>query len=816
MSCVDNVFDALGGKATKKQIQNWVDKINAQGQYDPATLMKQVTEFGREKLHEAYLRKRNTALLLQKERQVYDYVITNFKSDPIKGLISVLGGVQSHKAGSRLSADIMQKQLRFAYINDLEASLVKSKVFDQFASGEMDLDVAKELADLNSQKPTGVETKNVAAKTTAKHIKDAQDRARLRANAAGADIKDLEGYFMTQTHDMFKIKNAGEEAWFNDVMSRLDVKKTFGDADAKAIRATMSRMYKNLAAGDQFKVDFGDPVLSSPKKSSNIGGSISKSRVLQFQSPEKALEYNKLYGVGNLRESIFSNMSKLADKTGLMETVGPNPTEVIDRVYNRLGANSDAPTAIKMAQEKIKVDKLLSVLDGSANVPGNAMLAKYGSVVRGVQSAAKLGGAVISSVTDIPLSAAELKYQGNGYLSSYHTAIMGPYNNIPSERRKELAMQLGIFFDAMQHDMTSRFSGRDDFSGRTSKMVNQFFRWSGLTGWTNRLRANVALSMSGRLGMLAGKEFSKLEPELQRVLGLYNINAAEWSALKTAVRQEGDHKFITPEAVSDISDADILAAFNNHETGKFKTADALRQDLSDKLRAYYIDRAEMAVIQPDARTQAMLKQGTRPGTVEGELMRSITQFKAFPVAFLQKVFGRELYGREAFDSSNIMGLAHVILGTTAFGYGAMVAKDLLKGKEPRDPTDPKTMMAAMAQGGGLGIYGDFLLGTQNRFGGSALDTLAGPALGEMSRVVDILQSIRDGDDPSAKGLKLIQGNTPFVNLFYLRAALDYAIMYRVQEAINPGYLRRMEQRAKRDNSQEFIIPPSQVIPRGGF
>lgn len=816
MSCVDNVFEALGGKATKKQIQSWVDKINQQGQYDPTTLMKQVTEFGREKLHDAYLRKRNTALLLQKERQVYDYVLANFKGDPVKGLISVLGGVQSYKQGSRLSADLIQEQLRVSYINDLEAALIKSNVFNDFSSGTMDLDVAKELADLNSSKPTGAETKNPSAKKIASHLKDAQDRARLRANAAGADIRQLEGYFMTQSHDMFKIHKAGEDAWINDVASRLDMKKTFGDADAKDVPGILQRMYKNLASGQQFKVDFGDPILTSHKTSSNIGGSISKSRVLQFQSPEKAMEYNKLYGMGNLRENVFQNISKLADKTGLMEAASPNPTELIDRVFTRLGANLDSETAIKMARNKNSVTKLLSVLDGSANVPANAMLAKYGSIARAVQSMAKLGGAVISSVVDIPLAASELKYQGEGFLSAYHTAIMGPYKSVPAATRKELAMQLGIFYDSMMHDMVGRFSGREDFSGKTSQVLNQFFRWSGLTGWTNRLRANVALAMSGRLGMMSGKEFTKLEPELQRVLGLYNIGKSEWSVLRKTAQQEGEHRFITPEGVHGLSDEDIKSAFADHPTGKFKSAEALRQEMSDKLRSYYIDRAEMAVIQPDARTAAMLKMGTRPGTVEGEFLRSIMQFKPFPVAYLQKVWGRELYGREAFNTSNIMGLAHVITGTTAFGYGAMVAKDLLKGKQPRDPLDKATMIAAFQQGGGLGIYGDFLFGQNNRFGGSVMDTAAGPTLGTVGQVVDIIKAIRDGDDPSAKGLQLLKGNTPFINMFYLRAALDYAIFYRIQEAINPGYLKRMEQRTKRDQGQEFILPPSQVIPRGGF
>ena len=38
---------------------------------------------------------------------------------------------------------------------------------------------------------------------------------------------------------------------------------------------------------------------------------------------------------------------------------------------------------------------------------------------------------------------------------------------------------------------------------------------------------------------------------------------------------------------------------------------------------------------------------------------------------------------------------------------------------------------------------------------------------------------------------------------------------QAQEAASPGFLRRMERRIERENKQTFIIPPSQVIPRGG-
>jgi hypothetical protein len=68
---------------------------------------------------------------------------------------------------------------------------------------------------------------------------------------------------------------------------------------------------------------------------------------------------------------------------------------------------------------------------------------------------------------------------------------------------------------------------------------------------------------------------------------------------------------------------------------------------------------------------------------------------------------------------------------------------------------------------------------------------------------------------AASGLRFLLSNTPFINLFYTRAAFDWLIIYQLQEAANPGYLRRMERRIRKENRQEFLIPPSSAIPTGG-
>jgi hypothetical protein len=166
------------------------------------------------------------------------------------------------------------------------------------------------------------------------------------------------------------------------------------------------------------------------------------------------------------------------------------------------------------------------------------------------------------------------------------------------------------------------------------------------------------------------------------------------------------------------------------------------------------------------------------------------------------------------------GLAQLIVWNTLFGYGSMVAKDLVKGKVPRVPTDPesalKITLAAMVQGGAMGIYGDFLFGEmRSRQGHSILGTALGPTAGTVEDLWDLKKRLWNGEAAAGQAFKVAINHTPFINLFYTRMALDYLILYRISETLSPGYLRRMEKSIKQYNDQRYIVPPSTVIPYGG-
>ena len=120
----------------------------------------------------------------------------------------------------------------------------------------------------------------------------------------------------------------------------------------------------------------------------------------------------------------------------------------------------------------------------------------------------------------------------------------------------------------------------------------------------------------------------------------------------------------------------------------------------------------------------------------------------------------------------------------------------------------------MLQGGGLGIYTDFLFGNiQNST--SALATAVGPIPTEAARVLSALNYAIKGEGGKAgkQAYYSIKENIPFLNLFYIKTAFDYMIGYQMMETLSPGSLKRMEKRMK-ESGQEFLFTKPSTLFKG--
>jgi hypothetical protein len=196
---------------------------------------------------------------------------------------------------------------------------------------------------------------------------------------------------------------------------------------------------------------------------------------------------------------------------------------------------------------------------------------------------------------------------------------------------------------------------------------------------------------------------------------------------------------------------------------------------------------------------------TRPGTAAGNALRLWAQFKSFSVAMVDKTWGREIYGREGWD--RLAGVPEMMITSLIFGYISMSLRDMLYGRTPRDPRDPQTISAAMAAGGGLSIYGDFLFGAWSRYGASFGDSALGPTFGQLSSLADLWSAARGGEveDLPAKAFRTVKQNIPGQNIWLTRTLLDHLIWHRLQEELSPGYLKRMEDRVRNQAAAPWLL-----------
>jgi hypothetical protein len=782
----------------------------------------------------AIVEKRNAALNAAKRLELVARIQSSFGNNIAEGLESVLVGVNRAKVGAKEGVAQVQEALRGKYIGGFVADLERSGHKALFTSGAMDREVANALWALGKNDTAQLGKLSKEAVDLARVLGKWQEATRLEANAAGAAIGKEEGYITRQSHDAERIRGDGSaqafEAWRQVAMQRFDLDRMAaeqGIATPAGMASMLRNMWTNLASGNHLKAAPEEVSKAGFKGSANLAKKVSQERVIHFKTADDWFEYNQQFGNGNLRESIVAGLKHSADSTGLMQVLGTNPAAMFETVKTDLVEAAKASGNVEMVAKLTDKEKALSnymaAVDGSMNVPGNATWARRAANVRSWEMLSKLGGMVLSQLNDLGVYASGARYQGRSFMSGMHEAVSGLGRNLSNEETRHLVASLGVVLDNAAGELGR--VGSFGEAGGMAKASQLFMKLNGSQWWTNHMRSSAAMGMSHHLALVADRTFDRLSPDFQRVLSTYGITAPEWNVLRQTAAKNVDGKaYIVPEAIHDITD-DAVKGYVGQAASPAAIKDA-KAELETKLRNYISDQTSTLALEPGAKTRAMLLQGTRPGTVPGELMRFMMQFKSFTGAYMQRVVGRELYGRGyegdslwgalTHGNGEAMGLAQLIVTSTLMGYASMSLKDLAKGRTPRDPTESgadaaKIMLAAMVQGGGAGIYGDFLFGQANRTGSGTIESLGGPVISGAGRVIDLYHRALAGDDVAARTFNEALNNTPFMNLFYARQALNYMVLYRMQESLNPGFLQRMERQAEQSNAHGFLLRPSEVV-----
>jgi len=788
----------------------------------------------------------NDEILIRKK---VEEQIQNFNGDEQEGLIALLVGSNRLTLGSRSSVGVAQNAAQGQLIAAFDGEVTANNLDGMFDKADGRLQ--EELAITQQQISEGLEvtTKNKDVKKLAEIMEKHSEIARQALNARGANIPKIWGYVVRQSHDQFNVRSAANRlgknlneitadptlkgtdinynknftAWKNFILQYLDGDRTFGNTDN--IDSFLMNSYNSLV-GNKIQVADG---ASGVFGSRSVTKGISNKRVLHFKSAKDWYAYNEKFGTGSLKETYYSGLMTSGRNIGMLDTLGTNPKENFEKirvaVSNRMLDNKRSTESLSSYKQ---FEKFMNVVDGTVYTfdggKNGFAVAKWSAIGRAIGNVSKLGGAVISAAADIGIYGSEMKYQGRTFLGGMAEAMGGIGRIKNTKQKQDIARMLGFFGDGTTYDVSGRFQVGDNLNKGWTQVQRTFFKYNLLSWWTNTLKENSMLGMANYYAKQKNLNFNQLNKPLQSFFGLYNIDATKWDVIrKTAMSKADDGtEFINISELSNMSDTDIKKITGMNDLSKTELQmekDKFKYSVSGML----LDRSIYAVIEPDARTKGTMTQGTLAGTGVGEAFRFIGQFKAFPMAIANKVLGREMAFlrdtsgnfslRNAQDMGRgIKGLASIVVTSALMGYISMTAKDLLRGKTPRDPNNIKTIMAAFLQGGGLGIYGDVLFKEQ-RDAGSVAAGLVGPA---PTTVIDVGLALKyalsgEGGKAGKAAYRTINANIPFLNLFYVKAAFDYLIGFQIMETMNPGVLKRVEKRMKKDYNQEYLFtkPSSQ-------
>ncbi len=636
-------------------------------------------------------------------------------------------------------------------------------------------------------------TGNAEAKAGADAWLKVTEGMRQRFNAAGGDVGRLDYGYLPQAHDQARVLAKGRDAWAAEVLPMLDRSRYVDDAGARLPDAQVLDILRG--AWETISSDGSNKTAPGAARGTGARANRgSQSREIHFRDGQAYLQYLGEFGTGSMYDAMMGHLGGLARDVGLVERYGPNPESQF-KLQNDLADRSDGGPKRVFGN---RADAYWRILSGASSAPMSAQIAQIGTHVRNIETFGKLQGAVLSSVTDLGTY-----FVTTGFNNlSYWDAVKNLGAAVTPDTKAFLNTH-GMIAESMISDL-SRWTGENIAQTWSGRLSNSTMRLSLMNAWTDTLRRAFSLTMMEGMGRLRSTDWGDLTAYDRWRMESKGLTDADWQLIQQAqpvVHRGAEH--ITPDAI-------------------YATGDPRAGEVVAKFLGLIADESEVAILNPDMATRAIVTAGGRQrGSIDGELWRSVAQFKSFPIAMVSRHWRRMMETPQGLEgapmTANRLAYAGALMvSLTALGAVAFQTKQLVSGKDPVDMTTPKFWTRALAQGGGLGFMGDMLLQdtSEDR---SPLDTFGrtwlGPAFGSAADIYELTKGNFDewnaGKDThaGAEALRFARGHLPLVNLWYAKAALDHMGLFALQESLSPGFMGRMQGKARKEWGQDYWIDP---------
>jgi len=669
----------------------------------------------------------------------------------------------------------------------------------------------------------GEATGDVAAKEFARVWEDTHELLRQRFNAAGGAIGKLERWGLPQAHDAQALRNAGREQWKADITPALDVGRmkhplTGDPVDPAELSGILDDLWQNIVTEgwndrQPSMLAFGRGALANQR---------AEHRFLIFKNADAWLKYQRDYGRnGDVFGAMMGHINMMARDIAAMEILGPNPNGMIEWVkqavtkqaqLHQAGQKSffagKPNNALGNASSTLhSLDAVWASIRGTSQAPVNSRIAAFFSGARNLISASTMGSAFLSAFSDVGTSIIERRFAGIG-----GSAMLDIVNGFRGATERE-AVDAGLILDSARHvfHAQARYSGTLDGPGWTSFIADRVLAYSGLTAWTQAAKHGFGIAFMREAANQVAKRFDELPEAFRNTFARHGITPTDWERMRSVpvYTTPGGMKLLRPTEI----DRGPGTPF------------------AEKYLSMIHKETAFAVPEGGHRARVALTGQTRPGTFLGEVLRSFAQFKSFGAVFaiLHGLrIHRMLVGGQV--GKGAAYAASLLISTTLFGALSLQLKQIAGGRDPRNMKDVPFWGAALLQGGGLGLFGDFLFSNINRFGGGFAQTLGGPVVSRANdlwdltagNLVELATDLSEGKKINThfgrELIKFARGNIPGSNLWYIKLAWERTVMDQLQFLADPEAakaFRRQSQFWAKNFGQDYWWRPGAAAPDRG-
>ena len=715
--------------------------------------------------------KRETAIAATRIAQAWENA-SNHPAGAYEGVLSLLSKDRTGQAGYS-NVEYLQKTIVGKYHSQLVGMLQRFRTRrlgwyqDQKGLAKLVRAIYRE------------ETDDAQLNAFAKQWHEMAEVVRTQFNAKGGSIHKNDNWIMPQHHDARALMKVGKDQWKRDILPMLDTGKMLDDAgkplSSENLDEALDYVFETITTGGLNKTKD----LTVPRLGKKMARRHNERRFLYFKDADAWLKYQKDYGRGDVFTTLTGHLDSMASDIALMETFGPSP----ESTFKALVAQLEKGKMVK-GHQKAYLQAVYNNVSGKTSQGELTSLSDFMQANRNILVASTLGRAFLSAVSDLGFQ-----------------AVTASYNNIPAwkvlrrhmstmtdEANQVFAVRMGLVAESMINRMHAANRYADVYgTGPTAKIAESVMRASLLQPWTDAGRKAFGMEFSAMLAENFSKSFDELPEATLRGFKQYGIGPDDWDLFRTSSTLD-------------------------HKGAKF--AD-LTAPGGTKFHQMVLSEMDFAVPTPDAKVQAITNGGLGRGTIEGQAWRSAMMLKSFPATIIMTHFYRAAY--QSTMAGKLKYLAAITAATTVLGGVSLQMKDIGSGRDPR-PMDAKFLAAAVAQGGGLGIFGDFVFSDQNRFGGGITETLTGPVGEQLDTAAKFtignIQEAIAGEETHILGeaVQIVDRYTPDVWQTYLFTNALFDQLELLADPKAQKRFNRVTRKRQNDFNQDYWWRPGEITP----